>query len=164
MDWHVLYVKSRAEKKVADRLAASGIEVFCPLRTEVRQWSDRKKKVEVPFFPSYVFVCFKPTQRLSVLQTPGVVRFVYWLRKPAIIREKEMAQVFSFFEKYEGKNVVSEQFVAGQQLKIQSGPMKSQSGVVLRQTKNKVVLQIEQLGVVLTVEVHKNNVVDTESA
>lgn len=158
MDWQVLYVNSRAEAKVAERLALKGFEVFCPMKTTVRQWSDRKKVVEEPYFRSYVFVCFPSKKRLEVLQTPGVVGFVFWLRQPAVIREKEMQEVIRFFATHESEEISCTTFEPGQVLKIKEGPLKEQAGVVLRQSKHKVVLQIQQLGLALSVEVPKRAV------
>lgn len=158
MVWNVLYVKSRAEKKVSERLENDGVEVFCPLKTEVRQWSDRKKKVKIPYFPSYVFVRFEKKKKPDVLKTPGVVGFVYWLRKPAVIREQEMRTVMDFFKDRKDEKISFRSFKKGDRLKIERGPLKERKGVVLRQTKEKVVLQIEQLGVVLTAEVPKDAV------
>src|SRR5690625_3678238 len=97
-NWRVLYVNSRAEKKVAERLAAKGFEVFCPLRTTLRQWSDRKKKVRVPYFPSYVFVRYEEKDRLSVVETPGVVGLENYLHRQAVLREKEMQYVMTVSE------------------------------------------------------------------
>lgn len=158
MNWQVLYVKSRAEKKVANRLEARGISSFCPLRTEVRQWSDRKKKVQVPYFPSYVFVCLDQRQSVEVLQTPGVVGYMYWLGKPAIIRTEEMEEVVAFFNTQDEREITCKPFEIGQRMRIKEGPLKTQRGIVLRQNKNKVVLQIEQLGVVFIAEISKNRI------
>lgn len=158
MDWHVLYVNSRAEKKVADRLSLKGVEVFCPLRTEVRQWSDRKKKVEVPYFQSYVFVRFEPKQRLTVLQTPGVVGYLYWLKRPAVIREEEMNAVMQFFEIHAHQRIDSAPLSPGDKITIQEGALKDRKGVVLEQRNNKVMLQIEQLNISLQVEIANHKV------
>lgn len=158
MDWHVLYVNSRAEKKVADRLSLKGVEVFCPLRTEVRQWSDRKKKVEVPYFRSYVFVRFEPKQRLTVLQTPGVVGYLYWLKRPAVIREEEMNAVMQFFETHADQRIDSAPLSPGDKITIQEGALKDRKGVVLEQRNNKVMLQIEQLNISLQVEIANHKV------
>jgi transcription antitermination factor NusG len=114
--------------------------------------------VKVPYFRSYVFVRFEKGRRLEVLQTPGVVGFVFWLHKPALIREKEMQVVMDFFQDNAQKSIVCESFEPGQNLLIKDGPLKENKGVVLRQGKNKVVLQIQQLGVALTAEVPKNAV------
>ena len=73
MNWYVVYTKPKWEKKVAEQLINSGIECYCPLITQVRQWSDRKKKVEVPLFNSYVFVQLPDAERNKVFQSVGVV-------------------------------------------------------------------------------------------
>lgn len=159
MDWYVLYVNSRAEAKVADRLALKGFEVFCPMRTSMRQWSDRKKKVTEPYFRSYVFVQFEKQRRLEILQTPGVVGFVYWLRQPAVIRGKEMAEVMRFFDEHQQEKIVCEAFEPGEKILIKDGPLKEKEGIVVRQSKHKVVLQIQQLGISLSVEIPKDKVV-----
>ncbi|HET8838021.1 MAG TPA: UpxY family transcription antiterminator [Flavobacteriaceae bacterium] len=158
MTWQVLYVNSRAEIKVADRLSEKGFEVFCPLKTVVRQWSDRKKKLKEPYFRSYVFIRLNQSERLEVLQTPGVVGFVFWLRKPAVIPEKEMAEVIAFFDEHQSKNIICESFEPGQTLVIKEGLLQEKTGIVVRQSRNKVVLQIQQLGISLSVEVPKNTV------
>ena len=59
MEWYAIYTKPRNEKKVAENLAAIGIESYCPIVTTLKQWSDRKKMVETPLIPSYVFVIFR---------------------------------------------------------------------------------------------------------
>ena len=159
MDWKVLYVNSRAESKVAERLTLKGLEVFCPMRTEIRQWSDRKRKVREPYFRSYVFVRVDKEMCLKTLQTPGVVGFVYWLQKPAVIREQEMQEVIGFFDVHDAKKIDCESFEPGQNVRINEGALKEKEGIVLRQSKHKVVLQIQQLGIALTAEVSKNKVV-----
>ncbi len=158
MRWQVLYVRSRAEKKVSERLSQKGFETFCPCKTEVRQWSDRKKKVKVPYFRSYVFVRLAATDKLKVLQTPGAVRFLYWLGKPAIIRDSEMKQVIAFFKKYRSRPIQQQSFSRGDRIKIKKGPLKNRSAVVVEQRKNSVVLQIEQLNMTLRVQIDAHKV------
>lgn len=151
MNWYALYVHSRAEKKVADRLTGKGLETYCPLRTVWKQWSDRKKKLEEPYFRSYVFVRIAEADRLLVLQTPGVVQLVYWLGRPAIIRDAEMAEMQAFFAAHGGETIVSETYPAGQELLVARGPFKDRKGVLLRQNKQYVVLQVPELGMVFSV-------------
>ena len=91
MNWYVVYTKPKWEKKVAEQLTQRGIECYCPIVTEVRQWSDRKKKVEVPLFNSYVFVRLAEVDRNLVFQSSGVVRYLFWLAKPAIVRDEEIS-------------------------------------------------------------------------
>jgi transcriptional antiterminator NusG len=77
-NWFAIQTRSRHEKMVARQLEQSGLESFLPLSTEVRNWSDRRKLVELPLFPGYAFVhiAYSPQQKLRVLQTEGVVGFV----------------------------------------------------------------------------------------
>ena len=158
MEWRVVYVKSKAEKKVAERLEQKGFEVFCPLQIQVRQWSDRKKKVYVPYFSSYVFVKLTEKQRLSVLQTPGVVNFVFWLHKPVIISNAEMAEVQAFFSTYKAEEFKMETITAGDTVRVNQGVFKERKGIVFQQTRKNVSLYIEQLGVMLKVVIPKTQI------
>ncbi|MEZ4801887.1 MAG: UpxY family transcription antiterminator [Gelidibacter sp.] len=90
MPWYVLITKPKSEKKVAEKLAQRGIEVCCPVSVEVRQWSDRKKKVEVPLLPSMVLVHLEDKERSVVFETAGAVRYLFWLGKPATVSESEI--------------------------------------------------------------------------
>ena len=56
MNWFVIHTKPRFEKKVEERLLSLGIEAYCPTRKEIRLWSDRKKKIDIPVLPSMVLV------------------------------------------------------------------------------------------------------------
>src|SRR5215211_2634080 len=88
--WYAVYTKPRWEKKVADLLTRKQIENYCPLNKVKRQWSDRKKIVMEPLFQSYVFVRVPKNMLTMVRETSGVLNFVYWLQKPAIIRDEEI--------------------------------------------------------------------------
>lgn len=90
MPWYVLITKPKSEKKVAQKLEERGIEVCCPVSVEVRQWSDRKKKVEVPLLPSMVLVKLEDKERPVVFETYGAVRYLFWLGKPATVTEAEI--------------------------------------------------------------------------
>ena len=91
--WLVIYTKPKNEKTVSERLSSNGIEVYCQIVETVRQWSDRKKKIKVPLFTSYVFVRVQEKQRTEILQDPGVMNFVFWLGKPAVVRDSEMHEM-----------------------------------------------------------------------
>jgi len=90
MNWFVLHTKPRFEKKVEERLLSLGIEAYCPVRKEIRLWSDRKKKVDVPVLPSMVLVKLEEKKVNDVFNVNGVVRYMFWLGKRAIVREKEI--------------------------------------------------------------------------
>ena len=85
MSWYAIYTRPRHEKKVNDQLLEKQFEVYLPLITRTRQWKDRKKKVDMPLFSSYVFVNFEYKYRFDVLQTDGVVKIVNFNGTPAVI-------------------------------------------------------------------------------
>ena len=90
MNWYAIYTKPRNEKKVVANIQSLGIEAYCPTISVVKQWSDRKKTIIQPLLSSYVFVKLDEKDRSLVFQVPGVVRYLFWLGKPAIVREQEI--------------------------------------------------------------------------
>jgi transcription antitermination factor NusG len=96
--WFALYTRSRHEKVAERELNKKGFETFLPLRKVVRQWSDRKKTVEEPLFKGYLFVRASLSQRWSVLNSAGVVRFVTCGNEPAEVPEKELWAIQRFVE------------------------------------------------------------------
>ncbi len=98
--WYAVYTKSRCEKKVANQLSQKGIEYYCPLNRVQKQWSDRKKIIFEPLFNSYVFVKISSEEQLAVRQTSGILNFVYWLSKPAVIRNDEIEIIKQFLNEH----------------------------------------------------------------
>ena len=107
MSWYVLYTKPRNEKKTATLLQEKGITVFCPLQETIRQWTDRKKKIQEPLFKSYIFVHLKDyeTQQVNVLTTRGAVRFLWWQGKPGVVRDEEIEAIQYFLNEYRGAEI-----------------------------------------------------------
>lgn len=153
-----VYCRPRTEKKVAERLAGRGVEVYCPLQTTMRQWSDRKKKVQVPVFPSYVFVHVAEADRLTVLQDPGVMNFVYWLGKPAVIRDGEIKAVQDFLAGNYGELFEMVDLREGDRVSIRSGAFASESGIVDEVKGNRVSVLLESLGIAVRIITAKGNV------
>ena len=96
MKWFVIYTKSNFEIKIAERLNNNGIKAYCPVYKEVKQYSDRKKKIIKPLLPSYVLVNIKEKDRVKVFEIPGILRYVYLLGKPAVVREEEINIMMNF--------------------------------------------------------------------
>lgn len=156
--WRAVYTKPRSEKKVAERLEKQGLEVYCPLQTTLKQWSDRKKKVSVPIFPSYVFIKLEEIEREQVLVDPGIVNFVYWLGKPAVIRDDEMDQLKSFLSDNKDNKVTARTYSPGEKVEIVSGPFKGERGSVGFIKRGKLTVLIESLGMMVNVEVNSDTV------
>jgi transcription antitermination factor NusG len=150
MPWYVVYTKPRNEKRVADKLKDKGIETYCPLQEEVHQWSDRKKKVKVPVFRSYIFVHLGDYKKESVpiLETAGVVKFLWWLGKPGIVRDDEINNIRHFLEEYDHVEVV-QQYAKGEKVAITHGPLREQQGIIIDLDKRKAKLYINSLGISL---------------
>lgn len=150
MSWFALYTLPKNEKKVTERLQNLGIEAYCPMVTQVKQWSDRKKRVETPLISSYVFVNLEEKERNRVFDIHGIVRYLYWLGKPAIIQDHEIALL-----KDSLKGILTSVEVQGvkpgDSLTISRGPFKGKEGVVSQVEKNKIRLVLKELGVLITI-------------
>lgn len=144
--WHAIYTKPRWEKKIADKLEASGIVSYCPLNKVQRRWSDRVKIVHEPLFKSYVFVYVDAEQMKEVRMVPGVVNFVYWNGLPAVIRMSEIDTIKKFLNEYEYVSAEPIRLMPNQRIKIMSGVLMDKEAVVIRMEKNKVLVMIEYLG------------------
>src|SRR5580693_7123569 len=98
--WYVVYTKPRWEKKVYRLFEERRIEAYCPLNRVRKKWSDRVKWVEEPLFKSYVFVNVVEEELTEIRLVNGVVNFVYWLGKPAVVKEKEIEVIRKFLNEY----------------------------------------------------------------
>jgi transcription antitermination factor NusG len=159
--WYAVYTRPRWEKKVASLLLQKGIENYCPLNKVRRRWSDRMKTIEEPLFKSYVFVRVADAARTEVRMTDGVINFVYWNGKPAVIKDKEISTIKRFLDDYE--NVMLEKIEVGinERVKVISGPMMDSEGKVL-EVKNKTAkVAIDSLGYMLVATIDKNKLIST---
>jgi transcriptional antiterminator RfaH len=152
MNWYVVYTKPKWEKKVADKLNQLGIECYCPLITQIKQWSDRKKKIETPLFNSYVFVQLPDSDRNLVFQAQGVVRYLFWLGKPAIVKDQEIEIIKTNLKSPNLKDVSVSSIQVGDKIKLESGAFSNQSGVVQEVSNNYYVLVLEALGCTLKIK------------
>lgn len=157
MNWYVVYTKPKWEKKVAEKLNDSGIESYCPVITQIKQWSDRKKKVEVPLFNSYVFVRLSDTDRNSVFQVPGVVRYLFWLGKPAVVRDEEIAEIKKSLSDSNISDVLVMPYKKGDKIKLESGAFNNREAIVKEVTNTHYILVLETLGCVLKIKYKKES-------
>lgn len=151
MPWYVLYTKPRQEKKVADSLNAIGVEAYCPLVTVVKQWSDRKKKVQIPLINSYVFVNIEEHHREAVFKVSGIVRYLFWLGKPAVVRAIEIEAMQKSLE-----GIVTSFEVSAIQketiYKIPEGPFQGFEGIVKNINATTIQLLLVDLGFLVTIK------------
>jgi transcription antitermination factor NusG len=144
--WYAVYTKPRWEKKVNSLLLNKGIETYCPLNKVKRKWSDRIKTVEEPLFKSYVFVKINEDAKTQVRMTEGVVNFVYWLGKPAMVRDSEIVAIKKFLDEYEDVIVEQTEIKVNQKVKIDSGVFMDYEADVIGIKKDVATVRIDSLG------------------
>jgi transcription antitermination factor NusG len=153
--WLAVYTRPRWEKKVNQLLAERGIERYCPLNKVRRKWSDRMKIVQEPLFKSYVFVKVNDDDRTLVRMTAGVINFVYWQGKPAVIKEKEINAIKRFLDEYENVEVRPIDVKVSQRVKITTGPLMDHEGEILEIQNKTAKIAIDSLGYVLVAYIEK---------
>jgi transcriptional antiterminator RfaH len=151
MNWYVVYTKPKWEKKTASKLIEIGINAYCPLISKVSQWSDRKKTIEVPLFNSYIFVQIDDVKRNAIFEVTGVVRYLFWLGKPAIVRDSEIESIQKWISNPSLFNVVIDKWQKGDKIILESGPFKEQSAIIREVKLNHYILILESLGCILKV-------------
>ena len=149
MKWFVIYTKPNFEIKVAQGINSIGLNAYCPVYTEIKQYSDREKKVTKPLLKSYVLVQLSESDRIKVFSIPGVLRYVFWLGKPAEVRAKEI-EILKTNLTGSYDQVSISKLVKGEQYTIAAGPFKGQTGKVLEILKNKLRLELPSLGIFVT--------------
>lgn len=158
LQWYAVYTRPCWEKKVASLLERQDIEHYCPLQKIQRNWSDRKKIIMEPLFKSYVFVRVNRPAQLAVKMIDGVVNFVHYLNKPAIIRDEEIDTVKLFLNEYKNIRLERIDFNVNDRVKIISGPFMQMEGSVLRVHHKTVKVLLPSMGFAMTAEVEKENI------
>ena len=152
--WYAIYTRPRWEKKVDHLLKDQGLESYCPLNKVKRKWSDRIKLVEEPLFKSYVFVRIDEKGKSLVRMTNGVINFVYWDGKPAIVKDTEIVSIKRFLDEYEHVQAID--LRPHQRVVVTSGPFMDQEGEVLELRNKMVRVSIDSLGYVLIAHIDKS--------
>jgi transcription antitermination factor NusG len=154
--WFALYTKPRWEKKVNSLLNDKGVECYCPLNRVKRKWTDRIKTIEEPLFKSYVFVKVDDTERTKVRLTNGVINFVYWNGKPAIVKEKEIQTIKRFLDEHENVQLRFNELALQKRVLITSGTFMDQTARVLDIRKKEVKVSIDSLAYELIAVIDRN--------
>jgi transcription antitermination factor NusG len=151
--WYVVYTYPKAEQKANKKLKEMGITSFLPLHKVVRQWSDRKKKLEVPLFPSYIFIYILPHEGSNVLKIKGIIKFVTFEGKRAVISDVIIDSLKNILKG--DVEVTNENFCNdGAKVKISQGHFAGAEGVLIRKNgKTRLLVQIEVLHISVFVDV-----------
>lgn len=143
--WTAFYTSPRHEKSAAERLEADGFEVYCPVSENLRVWSDRKKKVKEPLFKSYLFCKVNEKERIAILQDHSIKFNVYWLGKPALIRDEEIDAIKRFLNEYPEARSEFPSLKRGTSLVIKEGPFENQEAIVTEVRGGKVRLELKRI-------------------
>ena len=156
--WFSVYTKPRWEKKVARLLDDLGIENYCPLNKVVKQWSDRKKVILEPLFKSYVFVRVKDSEKWDLKNVNGILNFVYWLGKPARIKEEDIFTIKKFLNEFLDIQVEEiSKLTVNAKVRIKQGLLMNYNGVLIEINGSRAKVRIETMGVQLSANFDKNN-------
>ena len=159
--WYALYVRSRSEKKVLMQLEEQGIEAFLPLITRLKQWSDRKKKVEEPLFKSYVFVHSNAKEYLPILNVYGVMRFVTFEHEAVVVPDNQIVAIKRYIDEFveEENELKNADLKEGQLVRIIAGPMKDLIGRLSSvKDKKRITVYIEAVGQYISVSIPRTKV------
>ena len=149
--WYALYTRPRFEKKIFEQLRERGHEVYLPLVTRTRQWKDRKKKVDMPLFPSYIFVRFDYKYRFDILPIPGVVKIVNFRGEPAVIPDWQIESLKKMME-HPQRVRLEEYMRPGEVVEVTDGLFKGMRGAI-KTVKDEMRLVITIEGIMQTVSV-----------
>ena len=157
--WLVIYTKPRWEKKLADQLTAKGFTVYCPTQRVKRRWSDRTKWIDQPLFSSHIFVHLEPERRDAIYFTPGFVRFLFWNKRPAVVRDEEIATLRRWLNDFDHEAISIQSLATGSRVSVTSGPLQGREATVLEQRGTKLELYLEDLQVKVSVDLTKTELV-----
>jgi transcription antitermination factor NusG len=151
--WYAAYTCANHERRVAEQLAARGIEHFLPQYESTRKWKDRKIRLQMPLFPGYIFVQMELANRLRVLQVPGVARLVGFEGRPASVPEEDLQRVREFLAqgfRAEPHRVLK----VGRRVRVTAGPLAGMAGIVARRKNgHKLVISFDLIQQAMAVEI-----------
>ncbi len=156
--WYAVYTKTRWEKKVAELLTKRKIDNYCPLNLVIRQWSDRKKKVYEPLFPTYVFVHVTEKQQVELREIPGIINLVRWLNKPAVIKDNEIQVIRDFLDEHKSVRLEKASVNLNDTVRVLRGPLIDYEGNVIEIKRKSVKVILPSLGYLICAEVQKSNI------
>ena len=146
-NWFAVYTKSRSEQKVFERLEKAAYKSFLPLITELRQWSDRKKKVKVPLISSYVFVKVQEKDLAAIYTIPGVVGVLKYLGHPAKIKAVEINNLKIIANNNEDVSTIAPYLLKnGKSVQVIKGPFEGLIAVYQsNKGKHRIIIKIQAL-------------------
>lgn len=161
-NWYAVYTQPRWEVKVANSLTKNKVENYCPLNKIIHQENDRSKIIRVPLFDSYVFVKTNENELCYLKKVKGIINVVYWLEKPAVIKNAEIEIIKSFLSEHTNIELRKTEVNRNEREEINEPLIKEKDNSIL--SENKVKLVLPSLGYTLVAEGDKSNIILIKSS
>jgi transcription antitermination factor NusG len=158
--WYACYTRARHEKRVDEQLSQRGFETYVPLLAQERQWSDRRKVVELPIFPGYVFSRFPLSALHEVLTVPGLATVIRHNGVPSPIRDSDLENVRRFVAALAETGQVPEPrpLAPGEAVRVMHGPFAGVEGVVVeRRGRRRVLVGLQTIGQGMEIDIDGRN-------
>lgn len=145
--WFAIQTYPRHEKRISGQLALKRVDHFLPIMSRYSQWSDRRKLVEFPLFPCYLFVHIVPSPeyRMQILQVAGVIAFVGPGRQPAPIPDNQIEDVRTLIK----SKVALDPYPflkIGQRVRVRGGALDGIEGILLRRNgARRLIMSVDNL-------------------
>jgi transcription antitermination factor NusG len=162
--WFAAYTCANHEKRVARQLADRAIPCYLPLYESLRRWKDRRKRIERPLFPGYVFVQMAAQDRLRIVQLPSVVRLVSFGQGPVAVPEEDIATIRLCLEK-KWRMEPHPFLKTGQRVRVAHGALEGAEGILVRKKGMfRLVLSVGLIMRSVAVEIDSSDVEPIEPA
>ena len=148
--WYVLYTKPNKEKKVLTQLEKIGIKTYCPMTTSIRQWSDRKKKIQTPLIARVIFIDCLEADRSKVFEVPGAQYYLLFCGKPAMVPQGDIEKMQDSLNGDITKTNVQE-LKSGDSYTLENHGFSGQKGTVQEVSKNRIQILLKELGMKITI-------------
>ncbi len=154
-NWHAIYTKPRWEKRLLKEYCSMGIEAYLPMVIKTQQWSDRKKKVQMPLIPSYIFVKTDYRGFYEAVKTLGAVSGIMYNKYPAIIDESQIKSLKIILDNIDVNNDINmERYIPGVKVKVVQGQFEGSEGeLVYIKNKNYLHINLDLLNMNVSVDI-----------
>ena len=155
--WHAVYTRPNFEKKVAFQLSKKKIIHYCPVNTVQRELNEKYQSVSEPLFSSVVFVYVNAIEQIQVSQTSGVINFMYWLNRPAVIPEQEIDEIRKILSGFSEIQLRRTKVNLHEEVLVSSDTLQVRSGNVIEVSPDRVQVTLPSLGYVMEAAVKRRS-------
>jgi transcription antitermination factor NusG len=155
--WHAVYTRPNCEKKVISQLAKKKIICYYPVNIVQKELKNRNQSVAEPLFSSVVFVYVNAIEQLEVSATAGVINFMYWLSRPAVIRDEEIEEIRKMLSDFSGIQLRKTQVNQDGQVKVSIESLKMREGNVMEVSATTVTVTLPSMGYIMEADMRRSS-------